>query len=130
VDLMAGVVVVSALSLLGSIYLSALANGIAMFMLYGAGLLAGLLGQLGGALSSETLENTGRVASWLLPFEALYQAGLDALTSSATGITRVIVELGPLGGAQAGGPLLWLWVIAYLVLVGLCGLAAFSRRDL
>jgi Cu-processing system permease protein len=129
-DLAAGVTLVIALCLLGSIYLSALTNGIAMFMVYGAGLLAGLLGQLGDVLGSRTLETTGKIASWALPFEALYQAGLDSLTSSATGLTRVIVQLGPLGGAQPGGPLLWFWAVGYLCVVGAGSLLAFSRRDL
>ena len=47
VELAAAVVVVVALSLLGSVFLSATANGIAVFMLFGAGLVAGLLGQIG-----------------------------------------------------------------------------------
>jgi Cu-processing system permease protein len=129
-SLVAGVVVVIALSLLGSIYLAALPNGIAMFMVYGAGLLAGLLGQLGEALGSPTLETTGRVVSWAFPFEALYQAGLSSLTANATGLTRVIVQLGPLGGAEHGGPLLVAWSAAYLVLVGVAALHSFARRDL
>jgi hypothetical protein len=128
--LIAAVIVVIALTLLGSVYLPALPNGIALFMLYGAGLLGGLLGQLGEALSSPTLETIGRVTTWILPFEALYQAGLDSLTSGATGLTRVIVQLGPLGAAHDGGPLLSLWAVVYVVLVGAGALAAFSRRDL
>src|SRR5205814_7699023 len=46
-ELALAVVVVVALSLLGSIYLSATANGIAVFMVFGAGLVAGLLAQIG-----------------------------------------------------------------------------------
>jgi Cu-processing system permease protein len=130
VALAGAVTVVISLSLLGSIFLSALTNGIAMFMLYGAGLLGGLLGQLGDVLGSSGLATTGKVTSWALPFEALYQAGLYWLTSSATGLTRVIVRLGPLGGAQPGGPWLWVWAVAYVVLVGAGALAAFARRDL
>ena len=78
--LVAGVILIAALSLLGSIFLSATANGIAIFMAFGAGLAAGLLGQIGDALSVDTLENVAAVASWLLPFEALYQGGLNSLT--------------------------------------------------
>ena len=126
----AAVVVVIALTLLGSVYLPALPNGITLFMAYGAGLLGGLLGQLGEALASPTLETIGRTTSWILPFQALYQAGLDSLTAGATGITRVIVQLGPLGGAHDGGPFLLLWVAAYVLLVGAGALYAFSRRDL
>ena len=51
--LMLGVAIIAALSLAGSVYLSATANGIAVFMVFGAGLVAGLLGQIGEALNSE-----------------------------------------------------------------------------
>jgi Cu-processing system permease protein len=128
--LVAAVMVLAALSLLGSIFLSATANGIAVFMVFGAGLAAGLLGQIGDALSVDTLETVAEVASWLLPFEALYQAGLDDLTSEVSGTTGVIVRLGPFGGAQEGGPLLWAWTAVYLALLGVAARAAFARRDL
>jgi ABC-2 type transport system permease protein len=128
--LVAGVVLIAALALLGSIFLSSSANGIAVFMAFGAGLTAGLLGQIGDALSVETLEDVAEVASWLLPFEALYQSGLNALTEDVRGATGVIVRLGPFGGAQEGGPLLWPWSAAYLALVGAVARTAFARRDL
>jgi Cu-processing system permease protein len=128
--LMAGVVVLTALSLLGSVFLSATANGITLFMVFGAGLAAGLLGQIGDALSVKSLETVAEVSSWVLPFEALYQAGLDDLTSGVSGATGVVVQLGPFGGAQQGGPLLWAWTAVYLALVGLAARAAFARRDL
>ena len=50
----------------------------------------------------DTLETVAEICSWLLPFEALYQAGLDALTEDVGGVTGVIVQLGPFGGAQEG----------------------------
>jgi ABC-type transport system involved in multi-copper enzyme maturation permease subunit len=128
--LVAGVVLIAALSLLGSIYLSATANGIAIFMAFGAGLAAGLLGQIGDALDVDTLKNVAEVTSWLLPFEALYQGGLNSLTADVGGNTALIVQLGPFGGAQEGGPLLWAWSAAYLGLVGAAARVAFSRRDL
>jgi Cu-processing system permease protein len=128
--LVAGVILIAALSLLGSIFLSATANGIAIFMAFGAGLAAGLLGQIGDALDVDSLKNVAKVASWLLPFEALYQGGLDSLTSGATGATRVIVQLGPFGGAQEGGAGLWVWSAVYLALVAGIARAAFARRDL
>jgi Cu-processing system permease protein len=130
VGLVAGVLVIAALSLLGSVFLSSNANGIAVFMAFGAGLAAGLLGQIGEALSVNTLETVAEVASWLLPFEALYQAGLHALTEDVGGATALIVSLGPFGGAQEGGPLLWLWTAAYVALVGAAARAGFARRDL
>jgi Cu-processing system permease protein len=128
--LVVAVVVIAAISILGSIVLSSTANGIAVFMLFGAGLAAGLLGQIGDALSVETLEDVATVSSWVLPFEALYQAGLHGLTADTSGLTGVIVKLGPFGGAQEAGAGLWLWTAAYLALVGACARLAFMRRDL
>ena len=130
VALIAGVILIAALSLLGSIFLSATANGIAVFMAFGAGLAAGLLGQIGDALNVDTLKNIAKIASWALPFEALYQGGLDSLTAGAEGTTAVIVQLGPFGGAQEAGPLLWPWTVVYLGLVALAARTAFARRDL
>jgi ABC-type transport system involved in multi-copper enzyme maturation permease subunit len=128
--LAAGVIAIAALSLLGSVFLSATANGIAIFMVFGAGLAAGLLGQIGDALSIDTLENVAKAVAWVLPFEALYQAGLEGLTTDTTGATRFLVQLGPFGGAQAGGALLWPWTLVWLALVGAATRTAFARRDL
>jgi Cu-processing system permease protein len=130
IELAAGVVVIAALSLLGSVFLSATANGIAVFMTFGAGLVAGLIGQIGEVLGSETLTDIARVASWALPFEALYQDGLNAISSESFGLTSEALQLGPFGGAQAGGAWLGPWTIAYLAAVAIVALAAFARRDL
>ncbi len=129
-ELAAAVVVVAAISLLGSVFLSATANGIAVFMLFGAGLVAGLLGQIGEALASETLVDVARTASWALPFEALYQDGLSAISSESFGLTEEALQLGPFGGAQAGGPWLAPWTLAYVALVTAVAVAGFRRRDL
>jgi ABC-type transport system involved in multi-copper enzyme maturation permease subunit len=129
-QLAAGVVLIAGMSLLGSVYLTATANGIAVFMIVGAGLVAGLLGQVGEAIGSQTLADISTYASWALPFEALYQDGLSAITADARGLTRTVVELGPFGGAQEAGPLLWVWALAYVGLLGVWASAAFARRDL
>jgi Cu-processing system permease protein len=130
IEMGAAVVVLAALALGGSVALSATANGIAIFMLFGAGLTAGLLGQIAEALSSHTLQNVSRVASWVLPFEALYQSGLNHITEDTFGFTRFAIDLGPFGGAQSFGGLLWPYVVVYLAAVGVCSLWAFRRRDL
>ena len=124
------VVLVAALSLLGSVFLAQVANGIAILMTFGAGLTAGLLRQIGYGLNSDTLTDVGNLACWLLPFEALYQAGLGALTADTVGFTRFAIQLGPLGGAAPPRPELWLFALAYLA--GVCWIAvkAFERRDL
>jgi Cu-processing system permease protein len=128
--LAAAVVVVAALALFGSIFLSANANGIAVLMVFGAGLLAGLLGSIGEALGSGTLQTIANTGSWLLPFEALYRDALRVLVSDIPGVTGAIVQLGPLGGSHDAGPLLWPYAVAYLAAVAVVAAAAFGRSDL
>jgi Cu-processing system permease protein len=122
--------VIAALALLGSVVLGTTANGIAVFMVFGAGLTAGLLGQIGESLSSDTLTNIGELATWVLPFEALYQDGLARLTADVTGTTSLIVNLGPFGGANEGGALLWPFAAAYVAVTFGAAAALFKRRDL
>ena len=124
------VAIVAALSVLVSVFLAATAQGIAVFMLFGAGLVAGLLGQIGDALSSPSLERIADIAEVALPFEALYQAGLHLITTDATGVTRAIIQLGPFGGADEAGVELVLFSAAYVAVVLALAVAAFGRRDL
>ncbi len=130
VRLVLAVTVVAALSLAGSIFLSSTANGIAGLMIFGAGLLAGLLGSIGDALSSNTLQAIANTASWALPFEGLYRDALRLLVADIPGVAGAIVQLGPLGGSHDAGPLLIPYAIAYVGVVAVLGAAAFARRDL
>jgi ABC-2 type transport system permease protein len=128
--LAAAVAILCAISLAGSVFLAATANGIAVFMVFGAGLVAGLLGQIGEALGSHTLQDVARISSWILPFEALYQAALAALTTDTFGFTRLAIKLGPFGGASDFGPLLWPYALVYLAVVGAVAVRGFAARDL
>ena len=128
--LVGAVALLAALAVLGSVFLSGTANGIAVFMLFGGGLVGGLLGQIGDAINSTRLERAGEITSWALPFEALYQNSLYGITADAEGFERVVIELGPFGGATDAGPILWVWAAVYLVIIGALATLAFTRRDL
>jgi Cu-processing system permease protein len=124
------VVIMVALSILGSTFLTQTSNGIAVFMLFGAGLVTGLIGQIGDAINSQTMQDVGSWGARVLPYQALYQGGLDALTRDTRGLTGVIVELGPFGGAERLGGLTLAWAVAYTVGALALAAAIFARRDL
>ena len=71
-----------------------------------------------------------RTASWILPFEALYQTALSEITADTFGFTRYAIDLGPFGGAQEFGGFLWVFTVLYLGAIALVSLWAFRRRDL
>jgi Cu-processing system permease protein len=129
-ELAAGVAIVIALSLLGSVVLSSMANGIAVFMLFGAGLVAGLLGTIGNALNSHQIRHASTIASWALPFEALYQDGLRMISQDSSGLTGFLLRLGPFGGGYVHGWPIRVWALAYLLVAGGLALAGFARRNL
>ena len=129
-ELAGAVAIIAALSVLGSVFLTSTANGIAIFMVFGAGLVAGLLGSIGHALNSATLEHAAKVAAYAVPAEALYQDALRQITVDSTGLTRFVLELGPFGGAFVGGWQVRLWAAGYLVVACALAVAAFARRDL
>ena len=125
-----GVATVVAVSLLGSTLLGTTANGIAIFMVFATGLAAGLLGQIGEGLDIDGLGTASSIVSWMVPFEALYLNGLDALTADIDGAAAVIVQLGPFGGASTVGKAIWPWAVAWSAAVLALAAAAFRRRDL
>jgi Cu-processing system permease protein len=129
-EIAGAVAVVTALSLLGSIFLTSTANGIAIFMLFGAGLVAGLLGTIGHAIGSTAIKHASTIASYVTPFEALYQDALRQLTASTSGLTGFLLRLGPFGGAYVHGWPVRIWAAVFLCLVGAAAIAAFRTRDL
>jgi ABC-2 type transport system permease protein len=130
VELAAAVTVIVAISLVGSVFFTAVANGIAVFMIFGAGLVVGLLGQIGEALNSDSLKTIAKVSSWVLPFEALYQDALNAITAETEGFTKAALSLGPFGGAEAAGIALAPFVLGYLTVLAVIAIGGFVRRDL
>jgi Cu-processing system permease protein len=130
IEVAGGAVEVVALSLLGSVVLSSTANGILVFMLFGAGLVAGLLGTIGHALNSHSVKTASTIASYLLPFEGLYQDALRMMTATASGLTGFLLQLGPFGGAYVHGWGIRAWGAGYLVIVLAVAAAVFNRKSL
>lgn len=130
VALAGAVTILVAMSLLGSVFLSSTANGIAMFMLYGAGLVSGLLAAIGAALNAHTVLTIAHDITLALPFEGLYQAALHALGSNQTGLTRVLVNLGPFGASHPNSVPFDIWAVIYLAILSALATVGFERRDL
>lgn len=124
------VAILAGLCVLGSVVMTTTANGIAIFMVLGTGMFAGLLGQVGRGLRNDSLLHAAHVISWALPFEAVYQDALALTTGAHGGLTRFLVSLGPFGGGVVGGGWLLPYVAAYLIVVGVVTVAAARRRDL
>jgi hypothetical protein len=72
-------------------------------MVFGAGLMAGLLGEIGHAINSPKLEHiSDRMV--VVPFDALYEDALHRLTIDTTGFAKFVLELGPSAGRTTPAP--------------------------
>lgn len=116
---------VLSVTLLGSTLLSTLANGVAVFMLYGLAFVGGWVEQIGAVLDSQTAVDLGIASSLLMPSEALwrYAAGLMQRSSSFN------MPVSPFSVTSQPTPATVVYSGAYTLALLLGAMWAFSRRD-
>ncbi|EYB67592.1 hypothetical protein DEIPH_ctg035orf0035 [Deinococcus phoenicis] len=125
------ITLVTALTVLGSTLFTTLANGIGVFVLYGAGFAGGILGSIGTFAASPTLTTLGKVANTLMPTNALW---LGASYHLQPDVLRQMGEMtrgaNPFfGGAPLASGMI-VWAAVYALLAVLVAMWQFSRRDL
>ncbi len=114
-------------SLLGGTQLSALANGVVAFALYGLAFIGGWVEQIGSFLNSQAAVNVGIVSSLLMPSEALWRRAayeMRSLVVDAVGFSPFT------SGTSVPSALMIAYAACYAVAA--LGLAVwrFQRRDL
>ncbi|MDI3327724.1 MAG: hypothetical protein QJR06_04145, partial [Alicyclobacillaceae bacterium] len=118
--------VLTTLSLLGSSYLPALGNGVLMVLLFGTGMLGGLLEQI---LSNTAMARVGLVTSLFIPTDSLYRRSVFELTGGADLLGGIRLALGPFGSASvASDAFLWYTGI-YIAGLLAWGCVRFTRMD-
>lgn len=125
------IVLMSSLTVLGSTLFATLANGIAVFVLYGLGSAGGILSALGSLSNSPIMLTLGRAANILMPTNALWLGASYHLQPEAA------LELGRMGRGSnpffATQPMdmgLLLWAALYAAIALGVAVWHFSRRDL
>lgn len=124
-----GTTAITSVAVAVSVRLHGAAAGIATLMLFGTGLIGGLLEQLGTGIGVSSVRQSGEWVSTALPFESMYQAALHEITSDVTGMSGVVVRLGPFGGARAASPGLVLWAVAWTAAIVALAAWRLRRRD-
>ncbi|AGL01763.1 ABC transporter permease [Desulfoscipio gibsoniae] len=123
-------VVLLAVTLCGSTVLSTMANGVIMFMLYAIAIIGGVVEQIGWLINNIALQQTGIVASLIMPVDALYRKIVHLLISPTGNPLQAIQQMGPFGSMSE--PSVWMVVYAVLYVVFFTGLAVylFGKRDI
>jgi hypothetical protein len=124
-----GTTAITAVAVAFSVSLHGAASGIATLMLFGVGLIGGLLEQLGRGIKVSSVRDGGEWLSTALPFEAMYQAALHEITADLEGVTGLVVRLGPFGGARDASAGLILWAVAWTAAIVALAAWRLRRRD-
>jgi ABC-type transport system involved in multi-copper enzyme maturation permease subunit len=116
------------LSILGGARLSALTNGIVVFMLYGLAFIAGWIEQVGAMLRNEAAVNIGIIVSLLMPSEALWKRA--AYLMQPPFLRELGLDATPFGAASAPSPLMVAYAVLYTAAALALAVRWFGRRDL
>jgi Cu-processing system permease protein len=131
------VLILLAVSLLGSTVLPTLANGVVMLVLFGLAWLGGIIGFVGTIPpGNELMANLGTAVSLLLPADAVWRGASYHIlppsflvASSFAGGSGEEIGL-PFGSTTPIARAMLAWALAYPVACLALAVAAFRRRDL
>jgi Cu-processing system permease protein len=129
------VLILLAVSLLGSTVLPTLANGVVMLALFGLAWLGGIIGFVGTIPpGNEIMANLGTAVSLLLPADAVWRGASYHVLPSSLLVASSFVS-SPEGGLPFGStspiaPAMLTWALAYPAACLALAVAAFRRRDL
>ncbi|NUM48353.1 MAG: ABC transporter permease [Anaerolineales bacterium] len=121
-----GVLILS-VSFVGGTMLSTLANGVLVFGLFGVAFVGGWIEQIGAMIENEAAVNIGIVSSLILPGEALWKRAAFEMSSpivTAMGISPFT------SGQSVPSPIMVWYAVAYILVMLLWAIRAFSKRDL
>ena len=118
--------IVFSLTTLGGTYLSTLANGVLVFMLYGMAFAGSWVEQIGAALESETAILVGIIASLIMPTEAIWRLASDLMQPvliRKTEMSLIVLYSKP-------SPAMMVYACIYIVVLVALALRQFNKRDL
>ncbi|WP_185974623.1 ABC transporter permease [Deinococcus detaillensis] len=130
-QILLGIVLITSLTVLGSTLFATLANGIAVFVLYGLGSAGGILKSIGALANSPTMETLGNAANIVMPTNALWLgASYHLQTEGALQLAQVARGANPLASTTPIEPSILIWAAVYTALAVALAMWRFSRRDL
>jgi Cu-processing system permease protein len=118
--------IVFSITTLGGTYLSTLANGVLVFMLYGIAFAGSWVEQIGAALESETAIQVGIIASLMMPSEAMWRIASDLMQPVL--IQRMNMPLINLYSKPSAAMVVYAGI--YMALLIALALRQFNKRDL
>lgn len=122
------VAVLVSLSLLCGVFASTLTNGVILFMLYGLAFIGSWVEEIGTFFQSTATSQIGVISSLIMPVEALWRLAAHDMQPSL--FNNNILNLSPFSLGAVPSAAMVVYAAAYVVVLLLLAMRAFSRRDL
>ncbi|MBB3114207.1 ABC-type transport system involved in multi-copper enzyme maturation permease subunit [Paenibacillus phyllosphaerae] len=119
------------LTMLGSVYLPMLGNGICAALLYGFALFCGLVEGVASYQGPHpALEKFFLLTGLLLPTDSVYRRSLYELVGGGDWAGLAISDMGPFSIASVASNTYLLYTVVYMAVLLMLGCRAFNRKDL
>jgi ABC-type transport system involved in multi-copper enzyme maturation permease subunit len=119
-------ILLTCVTVCASTLLSTLTAGVTVIMLYGLGLVGGMVEQLGVLLDNQVMQNIGIITSLILPSDALWRMSAQRLgVQEFAGLAG-----GPFEGFSQPSAMMLVWALIYITSAVLIGARVFGRKDL
>lgn len=122
-----GPLILLALSMWGSTFMSTLANGVAIFMLYILGSVGGMVETIGLGIKSLALQNVGIITSLIMPSDAIYKRMISSVLTASNVIISVPT---PFGGTSAPSNAMVVYAVIYLIVMLTFAVVNFNKKDI
>lgn len=117
------------LSLAGSCFLSTMANGVSVIMLYIIGTIGGMVEQIGSMLQNTTLINLGVLSSLVIPTDALYRKMIFGLLTGPENPINTF-SVNPFATSSPPSSVMIIYSLIYFLFTVVAAIKIFNKRDI
>jgi ABC-type transport system involved in multi-copper enzyme maturation permease subunit len=121
------------LSILGSVFMPTLGNGVAMTLLFGLGTIGGFVQRLSPVETQAAMNKVGLITSLIIPTNATYYRMMSEMmggTNMLVGSQAVYSRLGLFAGGPVPSDAFLVYTGLYICLVVAFGMWKFMRKDI
>lgn len=122
-------ILLAVLSIFGSTFLSTLANGISVFMLFIIGTVGGMMEQIGALIENKALVNIGVISSLIMPTDAIYRKMIYTVLS-ASGGAMDIFSANPFASKNPPSDVMVIYILIYILIIVFATVRIFNKRDI
>lgn len=122
-------IILLGIAILGSTFLSTVANGVGVFILYMVGMIGGMIEQIGYAIEKIAAVNVGVVASLLMPVDTIFRHMTNIIFSQTPSLS-ILNVVGPFVSQKQPSGWMILYIFIYLIMCLVLSIKIFKAKEI